>query len=157
MSTILLRFLRPRMQPAQSKSCHALVLLVDDNPDGILARQSVLQELGYRVASADSGAEALKRVESERFDLVITDFRMQPMDGLELIRELRKRGFTSPIILLSGFADTLGLRPESTGADVVMQKSANEIANLVRHTKRLLSPRKPVHSARKSVARAGQG
>jgi hypothetical protein len=49
--------------------------------------------------------------------------------------------------LLTGFADTLGLRPETTGADVVLQKNANEVANLVRQAKRLLNPvRKPAAS-----------
>jgi CheY-like chemotaxis protein len=79
-------------------------------------------------------------------DLIITDYRMSPMDGLELIALLRKRGFLNPIILLSGFAETLGMHSENTGADVVIQKSANEVANLVRHTKRLLMPKKPAGS-----------
>ena len=68
---------------------------------------------------------------------------MSPMDGLELIANLRKRGFQKPIILLSGFAETLGMRSENTGADVVIQKSSNEVANLVRYTRRLLTPKKP--------------
>jgi CheY-like chemotaxis protein len=113
----------------------------------------VLEELGYRVTTACDGDDALKHVESECFDLVITDYRMFPMDGLELISELRKREFAKPIILLSGFADALGLKPESTGADVVLQKSANEITNLVRHTKALLNPKKPVQRVgRRAVA-----
>jgi CheY-like chemotaxis protein len=98
-------------------------------------------------------------VEEQNFDLVITDYKMSPMDGLELIGRLRERNFPKPIILLSGFADTLGLRPESTGADIVLQKNANEIANLVRHVKRLLnSGRKPagsLHSGKRQVRNTG--
>jgi CheY-like chemotaxis protein len=125
----------------------AAILLVDDNNDGILARRSVLEELGYRVVSAKCGSEALKLAEKEAFDLVITDYRMSPIDGLELITRLREKNFAKPIILLTGFAENLGLRPDATGADVVIQKSANEIVTLVRHTKRLLAaPRKPVGS-----------
>ncbi len=88
------------------------------------------------------------RVEEQAFDLVITDYRMSPMDGLELIKELRERKFSSPIILLSGFADSIGLRAEDTGADVVIQKSANEITTLVRQTSRLVNPKKPASSQR---------
>jgi len=118
--------------------------MVDDNRDGVLARRSVLEELGYQVISAGCGADALKLVKEHEFDLVVTDFKMEPMDGLELIRNLRAGDFAKPIILLSGFVENLGLRPESTGADAVVQKSANEVANLLRHTKRLLNPpRKP--------------
>jgi FixJ family two-component response regulator len=75
---------------------------------------------------------------------------MQPMDGLQLIAELRNRQFDKPIVLLSGFTDTLGLTPESTGADAVLQKSANEVNNLVRTVQRLLNPKKPAQRASKT-------
>jgi CheY-like chemotaxis protein len=130
-----------------------LILLVDDNHDGVLARRSVLEELGYEVVAAGCGSDALKRVDEQKFDLVITDFKMSPMNGLQLISELRQRRFENPIILLSGFAESIGLSAESTGADVVVQKSANEIANLVRHAARLLKPpKKPAGSQRATKA-----
>ena len=151
-----------RSSYSSSSQNPATILLVDDNHDGVLARRSVLEELGYRVVSAPCGADALARVEEQEFDLVITDYKMSPMNGLSLITELRQRNFAKPIILLSGFADTIGLRAESTGADVVIQKSANEIATLVRQTNRLLNPKKPVASQRAGKAQArvkgsGQG
>jgi CheY-like chemotaxis protein len=125
---------------------HALILLVDDNPDGIIARCSVLKELGYQVVTAGCGSDALRSAEEHNFDLVITDYRMSPVNGLELITNLRERGYSNPIILLSGFAETLGMRSDNTGADVVIMKSANEVTNLVRQTKRLLTPKKPAGS-----------
>jgi FixJ family two-component response regulator len=82
------------------------------------------------------------------------------VNGLELISYLRGRGFLNPIILLTGFAESLGLRADTTGADVVIMKSANEVSNLVRHTKRLLTPKKPAasHSAAKAAReRTGTG
>jgi CheY-like chemotaxis protein len=125
------------------------ILLVDDNKDGILARSSVLEELGYNVVSAGCGLDALETVEQQSFDLVITDYKMSPMDGLALIASLRQRNFRNPIILLTGFAESLGLHADTTGANVVIQKSANEVVNLVRHTKRLLQPpKKPARSIR---------
>lgn len=125
----------------------AKILLVDDNRDGVVARRSVLEELGYTVVSAHCGLEALKTAAEQNFDLVITDFKMEPMDGLQLIAKLREQNFRNPIILLTGFAESLGLRTEDTGATVVIQKSANEIANLLRYTRRLLQPpRKPARS-----------
>jgi CheY-like chemotaxis protein len=135
-----------RSLSSQSAPSDALILLVDDNRDGVIARRSVLEELGYRVLTANCGLDALNLHEERHPDLVITDYRMSPMDGLELIAILRKRGFHNPIILLSGFAETLGMRSENTGADVVIQKSSNEVANLVRHTRRLLTPKKPAAS-----------
>jgi CheY-like chemotaxis protein len=136
-----------RSAPSYRAEAPALILLVDDNRDGVLARRSVLEELGYKVVPACCGSDALKLVEQQNFDLVITDYKMSPVDGMQLIAHLRERNFSNPIILLTGFADSLGLTPKSTGADVVIQKSANEIANLLRHTKRLLNPpRKPASS-----------
>jgi CheY-like chemotaxis protein len=147
-----------RTAPSYRAEAPARILLVDDNQDGVLARRSVLEELGYKVVSAGCGSDALQFAERENFDLVITDYRMAPIDGVELIAKLRERNFQKPIILLTGFADSLGLRADNTGADVVVQKSANEVSNLLRHTKRLLNPpKKPAGSTGKLVrgSRAG--
>jgi CheY-like chemotaxis protein len=145
-----------RSAPSYRADAPAVILLVDDNRDGVLARRSLLEELGYQVVSAGCGSDALELVEKQNFDLVITDYKMSPINGLELIAKLRARNFRSPIILLTGFADALGLRADSTGADIVMQKSANEVANLLRHTKRLLSPpRKPAGSSGRITRRKG--
>jgi CheY-like chemotaxis protein len=139
-----------RSVSSQRAPSDALILLVDDNRDGVIARRSVLEELGYQVVTACCGLDALHLHEERKPDLVITDYRMSPMDGLELISQLRQRGFQKPIILLSGFAETLGMRSENTGADVVIQKSSNEVANLVRYTKKLLTPKKPAGTQGKS-------
>ena len=147
------------MRSASSRSAHssAVILLVDDNFDGLMARRSVLEELGYQVIPARCGREALQLVEGQKVDLVITDYKMDPVDGLELIDKLRKNDVSAPVILLTGFAHSLGMSPESTGANVVLQKSADELASLLRHIKRLLQPpRKPARSdtPQKTVARS---
>src|SRR5579883_836350 len=92
----------------------ALILLVVDNHDGIVARRSVLEELGYKVMCACCGSEALELARRQNFELMITVFRMKPMDGLEFIAELRARGYHNAVILLSGFADSLGLQEQNT-------------------------------------------
>src|SRR2546421_5100777 len=106
-----------RTVPTNRAPSPALILLVDDNLDGVVARRSVLEELGYKVVPATSGHDALQVIERHKFDLIITDYKMSPINGLEFIAEVRKRGFRVPIILLSGFADNLGLRKETSGAD----------------------------------------
>jgi CheY-like chemotaxis protein len=120
------------------------ILLVDDHADGLAARRSVLEELGYTVITASSGPDALEQAGKRAFDLVVTDHKMLPMSGVELITRLRQRDFRKPIILLSGFAESLGLREGATGADLVIQKSANEIARLVHSVRWFLGvPKKP--------------
>jgi CheY-like chemotaxis protein len=121
-----------------STAARPRILLVDDNASGLAARKTVLEELGLKVFVSTSGADALDQFTSGPFDLVVTDYRMPRMDGLELISRLRAMAPTLPIVLLSGFAETLGLGATATGADVVLQKSANEITHLVRAVNRLL-------------------
>jgi CheY-like chemotaxis protein len=125
-----------------SNTARARILLVDDNANGLAARKTVLKELGYEVLTSTSGADALEQFAAQPVDLVVTDYKMPRMDGLELISRLRGQAPTLPIVLLSGFAETLGLGEASTGADVVLQKSANEVSHLVRAVARLLR-RKP--------------
>ena len=110
------------------------------------------------MVSASSGYDGLKTLEQQNFDLVITDYKMSPINGLEFIASLRQRGFRIPVILLSGFTESLGFCEEASGADAVIQKSANEITQLLRCTKRLLMPpKKPAGSykARKKEGEAG--
>jgi CheY-like chemotaxis protein len=118
------------------------ILLVDDNKMGLSARRSVLEELGHRIATASNGADALEQFTAHKYDLVVTDYKMPRMDGLELIVGLRKISQDLPVILISGFVDSLGLSEGNTGADVVIMKSANEVSHLVRAVSRLLR-RKP--------------
>jgi CheY-like chemotaxis protein len=124
-------------------SLRARILLVDDNANGLAARKCVLEELGYRIVTSTSGTDALEQFDCHKFDLVITDFKMPRMDGLELISRLRRHTPDLPIVLISGYADTLGLNEASTGADVVIQKSANEVSHLVRSVNRLLRRKSP--------------
>jgi CheY-like chemotaxis protein len=129
----------------------ATLLLVDDNPHGLIARRTVLEELGYVAHTCSSGDEALKLFASNKVDLVITDFRMPNMDGVELISRMKQLRSDLPIILLSGFVEPLGLTEKSTGADVVLSKSAGEVGLLIRSVKRLLNrqpSRKPLESER---------
>jgi CheY-like chemotaxis protein len=139
----------------------ANILLVDDNVHGIVARRTVLEELGYKTIAASSGREALNLVEQNQFDLIVTDYRMPSMDGVALIAALRERDFRNPIILLSGFLAYLGLTEQTTGADLLIQKSSNETEQLIRGVKRLLgTPKKPVGSQTKQQAlksHAGKG
>jgi len=115
------------------------VLLVDDNRDGLLARKALLQEQGLIITTATNGEDAFEVFGKGKFDLLVTDFKMPKMNGIELIRRIRPLQPELGIILLSGFVEALGLDEKSTGADVVINKGAHEIPHLLRSTARLLS------------------
>ncbi|MBV8820611.1 MAG: hypothetical protein JO022_19785, partial [Acidobacteriaceae bacterium] len=68
--------------------------------------------------------------------------KMPAMNGIELIARLRETKPGVRFILLSGFTDALGLCEENTGADAVLQKSNNEVSQLIRSVNRLLGPAK---------------
>ena len=134
---------------SSNSSRQARILLVDGNANGLAARKSVLQELGHRITTASCGSDALSQFAEHPFDLVVTDYKMHRIDGVELISRLRKQVPDLPVVLISGFVDTLGLNEDSTGADAVIQKSAHEVSHLVRAVNRLLG-RKP--AAKKPAA-----
>jgi len=128
------------------------ILLVDDSKDGLLVRKALLEELGYMVQIANNGEDGLKFFQSFHFDVVVTDYRMPRMNGVELIARIRSLDANARIILLSKVVEPLGLTEETTGADAVISKSSSEPANLQRWVKRLLNrgvPRKPPASQKK--------
>ncbi len=129
-----------------SPAPHLNILLVDDNRDGLLVRRALLEEMGYKVEVAQNGEEGLKLFEGSNFDVVVTDYRMPGMNGVELIGRIRKLNANARVILLSGFVDPLNLTERNTAADIVLPKSWNEGVHLVRGVKRLMNrvtPRKP--------------
>lgn len=117
------------------------VLLVDDNSLGLHARKSLLEEQGYRVTAVAAPHDALGRLVDSKFDVIITDYKLPSMSGVEFIAAIRARSIVTPVILLSGFVDTLGLNERNTGADVVLQKCANEVSHLCRAVRSILRRR----------------
>jgi CheY-like chemotaxis protein len=133
------------MANSSSPNLCGRILLVDDNALGMAARRSVLLELGHDVLTAGNAAEALELCGEHSFDVVVTDYKMPKMNGVELIGRLRKSHPASAVILISGFTDTLGLNEANTGADIVLQKSNNEVSQLIRSVNRLLRKQQLPH------------
>ena len=140
----------PVAKASESNSTPAQVLLVDDNKHGIAARRSILEEMGYVITVSMCPVQAVELFDTKPFDLVITDYKMPGMDGVTLISKLRNSRPEVPVILISGYVDALGFTEESTGADAVIQKSANEVPQLMRAVARVLKrklPKKPTTKA----------
>lgn len=130
------------------------ILLVDDNKSGLMARCAVLQELGCTTTATVHPRQALTlfseaAADGSSYQMVITDYKMPEINGVDFIEKIRSVDPHIPVVLISGFVDALGLTEKSTGADVVIMKSANEVQHLIRAANRLLTPsrKKPPRSA----------
>ena len=122
------------------------VLIVDDDPDVVVATSLVLQRAGYTVSSASNSGDGLRAVEELRPDLLVLDVMMEePDDGLRLARDLRRKGHALPILMLTSVNQAMGLRidkdEEIVPVDEFLEKPADP-ATLVDMVKRLLEGRK---------------
>jgi DNA-binding NtrC family response regulator len=79
------------------------ILFVDDHE--VLARLSceILEMQGYKAVSAYSAQDALNKFDTETFDLLVTDFRMEGMNGLELAKRVHQKNPEVPVIIVTGY------------------------------------------------------
>lgn len=79
------------------------ILAIDD--DGLMREyvQEAMLRAGYDVDTASGGAEGLRLLETQRPDLVITDLKMTPMDGLEVLRRVKQASANTPVIVMTAY------------------------------------------------------
>ena len=96
------------------------ILFVDDHE--VLARLSceILEMQGYRAVSAYSATDALEKFKQQKFDLLVTDFRMEGMNGLELARRVHDKHPDVPVIIVTGYGPIDG----GTDVDACLSKEA---------------------------------
>lgn len=80
------------------------ILVVDDEEIARTNLEYVLKKEGYLVDTASNGIEALERMKSREFDLILTDLKMQKMDGLQLLESTREIAPRTEIVMITGFA-----------------------------------------------------
>jgi signal transduction histidine kinase/DNA repair protein RadC len=96
------------------------LLLVDDEEDALIAAKEKLEELGYRVLTANGGERALKILKSEPVDLVLLDYVMPDISGLEVYRHIKEKNPHVKVIMQSG--KDVGHFPSSYGKVEVIRK-----------------------------------
>ncbi|MDB5972580.1 MAG: sigma-54-dependent Fis family transcriptional regulator [Hydrocarboniphaga sp.] len=80
------------------------ILVVDDEPRLREVIASALEDLGYRTVIAESGEAAIRLIETEDIDLVLTDLRMPQMDGRELMHQVRRNWPGMPIVVMTAYS-----------------------------------------------------
>ena len=101
----------------------ARILVVDDDPQ---VRQPLLLNLrrqGYCAEGAEDGLQALHHLQHGQFDVVLTDLQMPRLDGLALLREIRRRGYLQGVVIQTTLLDSsLELILRNAGASGVLMK-----------------------------------
>ncbi|MCA9190372.1 MAG: response regulator [Planctomycetales bacterium] len=100
------------------------VLLVDDNPTLLRALGRVLEER-FDIETAESGTRALEMLEQEAFDVLISDFKMPSMNGIQLVTQVQKEWPNTRCMILTGNQD---------------EDSLNQATNIAKAYRLLLKP-----------------
>jgi len=111
----------------------AKILIVDDDPDVVEACRLVLESASHAVAAAGGRTEGMQAVAAEAPDLIVLDVIMeQPDDGIAMAQELRRQGFTKPILMLTSIGRVTGLpygsNPSMVPVDAFVEKPIDPAA-----------------------------
>jgi two-component system alkaline phosphatase synthesis response regulator PhoP len=124
------------------------ILLVEDEPGLVLTLRDRLTRDGYAVETSSDGESGLERAAGETFDLVLLDVMLPRVNGLDVLRELRKRRIDTPVIMLTAKGQVLdkvaGLK---LGADDYLTKPFEMVELLARIEAKLRRATAAVHPA----------
>jgi len=102
---------------------HEKILVVDDEERVRILFKRILLKEGYEVDCAASGSEAIDKLAKDSFDLVVTDLKMDGIDGLDLIKKGKTMNQALPFILISGYGTAqTAVSAAREGADVYLMK-----------------------------------
>lgn len=82
----------------------AQVLVVDDDPNLLGLLTDTLSALGYKTTPAHGGVKALELLRNQAFDLMVTDIKMPDLDGIQLLKRVRRHFPAMPVLFISGYA-----------------------------------------------------
>jgi CheY-like chemotaxis protein len=100
-----------------------VILIADDDPLILSLLRDILCPVGYQVVEATNGNQALSQLRQRKVDLIITDLMMPGMDGLELIRAVRREFPEIPMIAMSGgFGEQFLPIAEVLGSQAILSK-----------------------------------
>jgi len=105
------------------------LLYIDDEPDLLeLGKRFLQREEDFSVDTIDSATLALKRIREERYDAVVSDYMMPGMDGISLLKEIRKGGDDVPFIMFTGRGrEEVVIEAFTSGATFYIQKGGDPL------------------------------
>jgi len=140
---------------SSSPKSSSTILLVDDEPDIVLALQDLLEADGHQIDVASTGVTALESVKNHSHSVVILDVKLPDMDGLLILEEMAKVVPGLPIIILSSYTtlDSVTGPLEELGAFAYLHKPINrsEIRTTVRQALRAHTLAKKMERAHRAL------
>lgn len=123
-------------EPPVESALGGTILVVDDNPDVLEVSVSMLEQLGYEVVAVSNASAALKAIDKQNFDLVLSDIVMPEMDGTALAQAIRARKADLPVLLITGYS------PAASQAGFAVLRKPFELSDLSRTVMRLIAEAK---------------
>jgi CheY-like chemotaxis protein len=110
-------------QKEKAMNASRKVLVVDDDPIVRKSFDRVLTGKGYAVITAESGEEAMRKLNEEKYDLVYTDIRMPGMSGLDVAEQVKASKPWTPVVIITGYGnDAAEARAKAAGVSSFMHK-----------------------------------
>jgi len=109
------------------------ILIIDDETTNNESLQGILEDVNYSVSCAVNTEEARYLIANNEYDLVMMDVWMPGQDGISFLEELKVKGFSTPIIMMSGHAQHNDIvRSMKLGAIDFLQKPPHDLLSIVR-------------------------
>jgi two-component system response regulator HydG len=110
----------------EAKSADSLrVLIIDDEPRHAEAVAEVLERVGYECVIATTGQAGARKIENDEFDVVLTDLRMEGMDGLAILRKAKQDLPDAEVVVITGHGDV------KTAVEAIKEGAANYLTKPV--------------------------
>jgi DNA-binding NtrC family response regulator len=127
----------------------AKVLVVDDDPLLLTLLVETLTAIGYGVTGAPGGIDALDLLQERKFDLMVTDIKMPNLDGIQLLKKVRRHYPEMPVVFITGVASPEMISKASPDGFLAKPFRINHIEDLIERT--LRSRRDPAKSAVRKI------
>ncbi len=108
------------------------VLVVDDDPALLRLISVSLESEGFEVVVAQDGARGLEEIDGNAIDVVVLDLQMPRMDGRAMYRELRSRGHSLPVLILSAYGAERARRELAAEAAMSKPFDLDELVDRIR-------------------------
>lgn len=108
------------------------ILIVDDEEAVRTLLAEVLKPHDYKIDVVENGVEAISHIDRRSYDLIITDYMMPKMDGLELTRRIRSKYPSTPILVVTGNGPIHDLLKSGATACIMKPFNILELQNMVK-------------------------